>query len=56
MLIANKLKNIAIVIKMAITKSGTDSAVISGIKMTTHGMNPERHPILYDVQFVFSVV
>ena len=37
---ANKLKNTAIVIKIAITKSGTDAAVTSGIKITTQGMKP----------------
>jgi hypothetical protein len=43
---ANKLKNTAIVIKIAITKLGTDPAVINGIKMTTQGTNPAIHPII----------
>jgi len=47
MFIANKLKNIAIVINITITKSGTDSAVISGMKITIHGINPEIQPIEY---------
>ena len=53
---AKRLKKIAIVIKIAITKSGTDSAVIKGIKITTQGMKPAMHPMIYDVQFVFLVV
>jgi hypothetical protein len=53
---ANKLKNTAIVIKIAMTKSGTDSAVIKGMKITTHGTKPAMHPMIYDVQSVFFVV
>ena len=46
MLMANRLKKTAMVMKMTMTKSGTDSAVISGMKMTTQGMNPAMQPIL----------
>jgi hypothetical protein len=45
-LIANKLKKMAMVIKIAITKSGTDPAVINGIKMTTQGTKPAIHPTI----------
>jgi len=43
---AKRLKNTAMVMKMAMTKSGTEAAVMRGIKITTQGMNPEMHPIL----------
>ena len=45
MLIAKRLKRMAMVMKMAMTKSGTDSAVMRGMKMTTQGMKPARQPM-----------
>ena len=49
---AKRLKNMAIVTKITITKFGTDSAVIKGINMTTHGIKPDRHPTLKDNQYL----
>lgn len=57
---ANRLKNMAIDMKMAITKSGTGSPAVdfapkSAMNMTIQGTKPAMQPTMYEVQLVFSV-